>query len=179
MTTTPDPQVVREIARQVISAAIEDRTSNALNCILEERGLIESAWAAGYTPWHGAVAKAIAEIAASWPDEQPQDEQDALAEARAERDAANERAEAAERALEEMRGRDDVMGYTRAEIAHELRDARRWHPDNAAWTQDMDQAARIVEIGMDGYAEENQLPRLGGFVREPRVGSEQKASDDA
>lgn len=73
--TDPDPKTVREIAAEVIGAAIEDRSSDALNCILEERGLIISAWSSGYTPWHGAVAKAVNEAVTSWPDEQPQDEQ--------------------------------------------------------------------------------------------------------
>lgn len=87
-----------------------------------------------------------------------------LEQVRTARNAATARAEQAEAALAEMRERHDVLGQTRAEIAIELRDAARWHPDNAAWTQDMDQAARIVEIGMDAYAAENGLPRLGGFI---------------
>lgn len=86
-----------------------------------------------------------------------------------------DRAEAAERDLAELRARHDVMGQTRAEVAHELRDARRWYPDNAYWTQDIAQAARIVEIGLDRYAEENRLPRLGGFVREPRLAGQRRA----
>lgn len=88
-----------------------------------------------------------------------------------------ERAETAECELADLRARHDVMGRTRAEIAHELRDARRWYPDNAYWTQDMAQAARIVEIGLDRYAEENRLPRLGGFVREPRIVGQWEAAE--
>lgn len=95
---------------------------------------------------------------------------------------ATARAEQAETALAELRGRYDVLGQTRAEIAIELRNAARWHPDNAAWTQDMDQAAQIVEIGMDTYATENGLPRLGGFIREhadatPRTAPERAADE--
>lgn len=73
MSTGPnqlDPKIVREIAANVIRAAIEDRTSDALNCFLEERGLIESAWNAGYTQWHGAVAKAVSDVVLEWPGEQ-------------------------------------------------------------------------------------------------------------
>lgn len=96
-------------------------------------------------------------------------------------DSATGRAEKAEAALAEMRERHDVLGQTRAEIAIELRDAARWHPDNAAWTQDMDQAARIVEIGTDAYAAENGLPRLGAFIRAshcPWCGAPQQLDGD-
>lgn len=79
MSDSPDPKIVREIAAKVIGAAIEDRSSDALNCILEERGLIESAWSSGYSPWHGAVAKAVTEAVTSWPAEQPQDDGDVRA----------------------------------------------------------------------------------------------------
>jgi len=65
----------------------------------------------------------------------------------------------------QLRARLAELGHTRTEIAVELRSAARWYPDNAAWAQDMDQAARIVESGPDRYAAENQLPCLGGFVR--------------
>ena len=84
MTTTPDPMIVREIAREIILDC--GRNADDIGTYVWVRvGADLSKHEHG--AWCSAIREAIrtAQIAMSWPDEQPQDERDAESHSAAER----------------------------------------------------------------------------------------------
>lgn len=82
--TAPDPQTVREIARQAIRSLIAEQPSakrypprSHIELAMFEHG-IDHADLNAWPEVYGAVLTAVgsAQITVSWPDEQPQDERD-------------------------------------------------------------------------------------------------------
>lgn len=77
MTTTPDPKTVREIAQEVANLALHDAVHVDQWISAVVNGRFGNECSSFRAPLHAAVARRMAVVKPSWPDEQPQDERDA------------------------------------------------------------------------------------------------------